>query len=101
MVNIFTRVRSATAYEVLQKNPLLAKGEPFYEEDTHAVKFGDGITRYDKLKYAGIILQETFGAETVAQITALRDEILALELASEIDGGGPVTDGDELDGGAP
>lgn len=54
MVNIFTRVRSATAYEVLQKNPLLADGEPFYEKDTGAMKIGDGVTRYNKLKYAGV-----------------------------------------------
>ena len=46
---------SATAYEVQTKNPLLAKGEPFYELDSGAVKVGDGIRRYNDLPYAGIV----------------------------------------------
>ncbi len=58
MVNILTRVRTAAAYEVLQRNPLLANGEPFYESDTGGYKVGDGVTRYDKLRYGGIVLRD-------------------------------------------
>ena len=49
------RIRSSTAYEVSQKNPILGIGEPFYETDTHAVKIGDGQTKYTSLPYAGIV----------------------------------------------
>jgi hypothetical protein len=54
-ISAAARIRSSTAYEVTQKNPVLGVGEPFYETDTHAVKIGDGVTKYNSLAYAGII----------------------------------------------
>ena len=55
MAKISTRINSSTAFEVRQKNPILAAGEPFYEWDTAAVKIGDGGTPYNSLPYAGIV----------------------------------------------
>ena len=34
-------------------NPVLLKGEPGYEWDTHMLKVGDGVTRYNDLPYIG------------------------------------------------
>lgn len=55
MALVSTRVNSATAYEVRQKNPILSKGEPFYELDTGGLKIGNGTQRYRDLRYAGVI----------------------------------------------
>lgn len=51
-----TRIKSATAYEVNQSNPILEAGEPFYELDSGALKIGDGQTRYNDLKYTGVMI---------------------------------------------
>lgn len=36
-----------------KQNPILLKGEPGYEWNTHKLKVGDGITRYNDLPYIG------------------------------------------------
>lgn len=48
-------LNNSTAYEVQTKNPVLGKGEPFYELDSGAVKVGDGVRPYNSLPYAGIV----------------------------------------------
>lgn len=49
------RLPAGTQYEVLRKNPILGRGEPFYELDTGGVKVGNGTDRYIDLPYAGIV----------------------------------------------
>lgn len=58
MVVAAPRFNAQPAYVVKTKNPLLDKGEPFYETDTGAVKVGDGERRYNDLPYAGMIAPE-------------------------------------------
>lgn len=58
MATFQVRFPAGTAYEIAQKNPILGKGEPFYETDTAGVKIGDGTQRYNDLPYAGIVLEQ-------------------------------------------
>ncbi|WIC89645.1 minor tail protein [Rhodococcus phage Maselop] len=62
MAKISTRVNAALANEVRVSNPLLSKGEPFYELDTGGFKVGNGEARYNDLDYAGIV-REHYGPE--------------------------------------
>lgn len=58
MAIVQIRFPAATAFEVTQKNPILGRGEPFYELDTGGVKVGNGTDRYLDLPYAGIVLEQ-------------------------------------------
>ena len=44
-----------TAYEWNTQNPVLVRGQLVYESDTGAMKVGDGVNRYNDLRYAGLI----------------------------------------------
>ena len=52
--NNFSRIllRKGTAEELRNVNPFLKKGEPITEYDTGKMKLGDGIHRWNDLKYA-------------------------------------------------
>lgn len=45
------QVRRGTASEWSTTNPILAQGEPGYEQDTGKLKFGDGISDWNSLNY--------------------------------------------------
>lgn len=53
--NNFSRIllRRGTKQELKDINPMLKQGEPISEYDTGRMKIGDGIHRYNKLKYVG------------------------------------------------
>lgn len=53
--NIGAVVPTRTAYEWATLNPVLVVGQMVYESDTHAIKVGDGASRYTDLPYAGVI----------------------------------------------
>lgn len=44
-------LRRDTAHRWLEVNPVLFRNEPGAETDTHAVKMGDGVTRWADLPY--------------------------------------------------
>lgn len=43
--------KRATSQNFKTENPLLEKGVIGYEFDTHYIKYGDGVTRYNDLPY--------------------------------------------------
>lgn len=45
--------KRATARTFYTQNPVLLKGEPAFEWDTHNLKVGDGVTDYRNLPYIG------------------------------------------------
>lgn len=47
------RVRRSTAAQWTSANPVLSDGEPGLERDTRRFKFGDGVTVWNSLPYAG------------------------------------------------
>lgn len=51
-----TRIKRMLAYEAEQQNPVLGDGEPLYESDTGGLKIGNGNSRYNELKYTGIVV---------------------------------------------
>lgn len=51
-----TRIKRMLAYEAEQQNPVLGDGEPLYESDTGGLKIGNGNSRYNDLKYTGIVV---------------------------------------------
>lgn len=53
--NIGAIIPQRTAAEWAALNPVLVKGQLVHEEDTGALKVGDGATRYNDLRYAGVI----------------------------------------------
>lgn len=50
------RLRRDTAADWATANPILALGEPGLETDTTLIKYGDGVTRWNSLPYAGASL---------------------------------------------
>lgn len=49
-------LRNDTAATWVEKNPVLAKGEPGVEVDTGKFKLGDGVTSWVGLRYAGVLV---------------------------------------------
>jgi hypothetical protein len=49
-------LRNDTAATWVEKNPVLAKGEPGVEVDTGKFKLGDGVTSWVGLHYAGVLV---------------------------------------------
>lgn len=47
------QLKRATSRTFNRVNPLLLRGEPAYEWDTHKLKIGDGTRRYRELPYIG------------------------------------------------
>ena len=47
------QVKRATDRTFREKNPILLRGEPGYEWNTHKLKIGDGETRWNQLPYIG------------------------------------------------
>lgn len=47
------KLRRGESNEWSMQNPLLAEGEPGYEEDSGRLKIGDGVTRWNQLAYFG------------------------------------------------
>lgn len=45
------KMKRATAARWVQNNPVLAEGEPGYEEGTGKMKIGDGVTPWTTLDY--------------------------------------------------
>ncbi len=62
------QTRRDTAANWASVNPTMGMGEIGYETDTGKFKFGDGVTAWNGLEYAGggAISGRTTGAETVA-----------------------------------
>ena len=50
------RLRRDTAAAWAAANPVLAMAEPGLETDTNSIKYGDGVTAWNSLPYAGIPL---------------------------------------------
>lgn len=46
------QLRRGTAAQWIEKNPVLADGEPGYETDTRMYKVGNGISTWLELEYA-------------------------------------------------
>lgn len=67
MAIVQVRFPAGNVWEITQKNPILGRGEPFYELDTGAVKVGDGTSRYNDLPYAGIVLEQGPKGDTGAE----------------------------------
>ena len=49
-------LRNDAAATWVEKNPVLAKGEPGVEVDTGKFKLGDGVTSWVGLRYAGVLV---------------------------------------------
>jgi hypothetical protein len=47
------QLRRDTAANWTSVNPVLSNGEPGYETDTRRIKYGDGVTAWNSLQYAG------------------------------------------------
>lgn len=48
------KLRRDTAAAWATANPILAAGEPGLETDTDSIKYGDGVTHWNSLPYAGL-----------------------------------------------
>lgn len=59
-------LRNDTADTWVEKNPVLAKGEPGVEVDTGKFKLGDGVTSWVGLHYAGVLVS---GSEQNGYVT--------------------------------
>lgn len=59
-------LRNDTAATWVEKNPVLAKGEPGVEVDTGKFKLGDGVTSWVGLHYAGVLVS---GSEQNGYVT--------------------------------
>lgn len=53
-INTTFQLKRGSAARWLEKNPVLAAGEPGYELDTHLLKVGDGSTPWVELPYIGV-----------------------------------------------
>lgn len=59
-------LRNDAAATWVEKNPVLAKGEPGVEVDTGKFKLGDGVTSWVGLRYAGVLVS---GSEQNGYVT--------------------------------
>lgn len=65
------QLRRDTAANWASVNPVLADGEPGLEWDTNQIKYGDGITNWTGLSYAGGVDEDvTYGNVQVAEYLA-------------------------------
>lgn len=62
------RIRTDTSTNWHNANPVLLKGELGYEEDTHLLKIGDGVSAWNDLSY--------FRTESTASALLIREDIL-------------------------
>lgn len=53
--NIGSIIPTKTASEWATLNPLLVKGQLVHESDTGGLKVGDGVNRYNSLRYSGLV----------------------------------------------
>ncbi|AXH49754.1 tail protein [Gordonia phage Pleakley] len=53
--NIGSVIPTRTAAEWAALNPLIIKGQLVHESDTLAFKVGDGVNRYNDLRYSGLV----------------------------------------------
>ena len=60
--------KRGTAQRMIEVNPLLAEGEPGYEYDTHKLKIGDGIHKWNDLPYIGGNNSEVSGTEEIISV---------------------------------
>jgi hypothetical protein len=51
------QIKNGTKANWISQNPVLAKGEPGLEIDTAHFKFGDGVSEWNDLSYAGTIVK--------------------------------------------
>lgn len=56
------KLRRDTAANWTENNPILALGEPGIETDSNRVKYGDGVTAWSSLAYAGSSGDSTIGS---------------------------------------
>lgn len=71
-VQVRYALRRGTAKAWSDANPILNEGEPGIELDTRKVKYGDGVTAWNDLQYAGAELDENAVEEL---ISANRDHL--------------------------
>lgn len=62
---VHIRLRRDTASNWTLNNPVLRVGEPGIETDTRKLKFGDGITNWRNLPYAGIDISDSLLLENI------------------------------------
>lgn len=80
-------VRNDTATNWTTANPVLSKGEIGLESDTRKFKFGDGITAWTSLSYAGINLSDIpFANSTMDGLISKNDysKLLAIEADAQV-----------------
>lgn len=53
--NFGSIIPTRTAAEWAELNPLLVKGQLVHEADTGGLKVGDGVNRYNDLRYSGLV----------------------------------------------
>lgn len=96
------QIRRGTAAEWTAANPVLANGEPAYEEDTGLQKIGDGVTTWNLLGYAGagIGLLDPTGAGEIMISTGSDSEDWELQPAAAPYGNAPNPDTEEGSEGA-
>lgn len=56
-------IKNGTASNWSTQNPILMKGELGIEIDTRKVKVGDGVTKYNELKYLNVPYDDLFGSD--------------------------------------
>ena len=65
--------KRGTAQRMIEVNPLLAEGEPGYEYDTHKLKIGDGIHKWNDLPYIGNNNSEISGTEEIISVNLFNE----------------------------
>lgn len=80
-------LRNDTAAQWASVNPVLSKGEIGIESDTHKFKFGDGVSTWDKLSYAGTLVSASDTNGNV-KIDGVETTVYTLPVASDTALGG-------------
>lgn len=80
-------LRNDTAAQWASVNPVLSKGEIGIESDTHKFKFGDGVSTWDKLSYAGTLVSASDTNGNV-KIDGVETTVYTLPAASDTALGG-------------
>ena len=62
---VHIRLRRDTASNWTLNNPVLRVGEPGVETDTRKLKFGDGVTPWRTLSYAGVDINDSIFLESI------------------------------------
>jgi hypothetical protein len=81
------QLRRGKAASWSKNNPILALAEPGYETDTGKIKYGDGITPWNELKYFGaneaMIASGVYAVSNYSELPVVGDSKLIYKVEDE------------------